>query len=279
MLKGRAIFLSGGGSGLGRSMALHFAMLGARMFLVGRREQPLQEVCDEIHRAGGSAAYTTCDVRDSAAVDAAADKAYEQFGRIDTVVNNAAGNFMARTESLTPNAFNAVVGIVLNGSFNCTQAFAKKWIAEKLGGNVLSIVTTYAAANCGSAFVVPSACAKAGVLAMTTSLAVEWSKYHIRLNAIAPGPFPTEGAWSRLMPSKQFEDHAKESHPMKRFGRHEELTSLAAFLLSDMAEYINGECVVIDGARWLRGAGEFNDLLMLPESAWDAMETARAKKS
>jgi NAD(P)-dependent dehydrogenase (short-subunit alcohol dehydrogenase family) len=279
MLKGRAIFLSGGGSGLGRSMALHFATLGARMFLVGRREQPLQEVCDEIHRAGGSAAYTTCDVRDSAAVDAAADKAYEQFGRIDTVVNNAAGNFMARTESLTPNAFNAVVGIVLNGSFNCTQAFAKKWIAEKLGGNVLSIVTTYAAANCGSAFVVPSACAKAGVLAMTTSLAVEWSKYHIRLNAIAPGPFPTEGAWSRLMPSKQFEDHAKESHPMKRFGRHEELTSLAAFLLSDMAEYINGECVVIDGARWLRGAGEFNDLLMLPESAWDAMETARAKKS
>ena len=279
MLKGRAIFLSGGGSGLGRSMALHFATLGARMFLVGRREQPLHEVCDEILRAGGSAAYSTCDVRDSVAVEAAANKAYEQFGRIDTVVNNAAGNFMARTESLTPNAFNAVVGIVLNGSFNCTQAFAKKWIAEKLGGNVLSIVTTYAAVNCGSAFVVPSACAKAGVLAMTTSLAVEWAKYHIRLNAIAPGPFPTEGAWSRLIPSKQFEEHAKESHPMKRFGRHEELTSLAAFLLSDMAEYINGECVVIDGALWLRGAGEFNDLLMLPESTWEAMESGRPKKS
>ena len=279
MLKGRAIFLSGGGSGLGRSMALHFAALGARMFLVGRREQPLHEVCDEILRAGGSAAFATCDVRDYAAVEAAANKAYEQFGRIDTVVNNAAGNFMARTESLTPNAFNAVVSIVLNGSFNCTQAFAKKWIAEKLGGNVLSIVTTYASANCGSAFVVPSACAKAGVLAMTTSLAVEWAKYHIRLNAIAPGPFPTEGAWSRLIPSKQFEEHAKESHPMKRFGRHEELTSLAAFLLSDMAEYINGECVVIDGALWLRGAGEFNDLLMLPESAWEAMEAARPKKS
>ena len=279
MLKGRAIFLSGGGSGLGRSMALYFASLGARMFLVGRREPPLHEVCDEILRAGGSAAYTTCDVRDYAAVEAAANKAYEQFGRIDTVVNNAAGNFMARTESLTPNAFNAVVGIVLNGSFNCTQAFAKKWIAEKLGGNVLSIVTTYASANCGSAFVVPSACAKAGVLAMTTSLAVEWAKYHIRLNAIAPGPFPTEDAWSRLIPSKQFEEHAKDSHPMKRFGRHEELTSLAAFLLSDMAEYINGECVVIDGALWLRGAGEFNDLLMLPESAWETMEAARAKKS
>ena len=279
MLKDRAIFLTGGGTGLGRSMALHFALLGARMFVVGRREEPLREVCDEIHRGGGSAAFATCDVRDYAAVEHAANRAYEQFGRIDTLINNAAGNFMARTEKLSPNAFNAVVAIVLNGTFNCTQAFAKKWIAEKLGGNVLNIVTTYAAANCGSAFVVPSACAKAGVLALTRSLAVEWAKYYIRLNAIAPGPFPTEGAWSRLMPSTQFEEHAKEKHPMKRFGRHEELTSLAAFLLSDMAEYINGECVVIDGANWLRGAGEFNDLLLLPESAWETMEAARGKKS
>ena len=278
LLKGRAIFLSGGGTGLGRSMALHFSMLGARMFLVGRREQPLKEVCDEIHRGGGSAAFATCDVRDYGAIETVANLAYGQFGRIDTVINNAAGNFMARTEKLTPNAFNAVVGIVLNGSFNCTQVFAKRWIAEKLGGNVLNIVTTYAAANCGSGFVVPSACAKAGVLAMTRSLAVEWAKYHIRINAIAPGPFPTEGAWSRLMPSKQFEEHAKESHPMKRFGRHEELTSLAAFLLSGMAEYINGECVVIDGGAWLRGAGEFNNLSLLPDSAWEGMESARAKK-
>jgi NAD(P)-dependent dehydrogenase (short-subunit alcohol dehydrogenase family) len=278
MLKDRSIFLTGGGTGLGRSMALHFAMLGARIFLIGRREQPLKEVCDEIHRGGGSAGFASCDVRDYGAVETAAKLAYEQFGRIDTVINNAAGNFMARTEKLTPNAFNAVVGIVLNGTFNCTQVFAKKWIVEKRGGNVLNIVTTYAAANCGSAFVVPSACAKAGVLAMTTSLAVEWAKYHIRLNAIAPGPFPTEGAWSRLMPSKQFEEHAKESHPMKRFGRHEELTSLAAFLLSDMAEYINGECVVIDGGDWLRGAGEFNDLLLIPDAAWENMEAARTKK-
>jgi NAD(P)-dependent dehydrogenase (short-subunit alcohol dehydrogenase family) len=279
MLKNRAIFLTGGGSGLGRSMALHFALLGARMFLVGRREEPLREVSNEIRRGGGSAAFATCDVRDYGAVETAAKLAYEQVGRIDTLINNAAGNFMARTEKLSPNAFNAVVGIVLNGTFNCTHIFAKKWIAEKRGGDVLNIVTTYAAANCGSAFVVPSACAKAGVLAMTRSLAVEWAKYNIRLNAIAPGPFPTEGAWSRLMPSKQFEQHEKEKHPMKRFGRHEELTSLAAFLLSDMSEYINGECVVIDGANWLRGAGEFNDLLQLPESAWEQMETARAKKS
>jgi NAD(P)-dependent dehydrogenase (short-subunit alcohol dehydrogenase family) len=278
MLKDRAIFLTGGGTGLGRSMALRFAELGARIFAVGRREQPLMEVCEEIHRKGGSAAFATCDVRNPGEVEAAAAAADQQFGRIDTLVNNAAGNFMARTETLSSNAFNAVVGIVLNGSFHCTQTFGKRWIEQKLGGNVLNIVTTYASANCGSGFVVPSACAKAGVLAMTTSLAVEWAKYHIRLNAIAPGPFPTEGAWSRLMPSKQFEEHARDKHPMKRFGRHEELTNLAAFLISDMAEYINGECVVIDGGQWLRGAGEFNDLSLLPDSVWEQMEAARAKK-
>jgi len=279
LLKGRAIFLTGGGTGLGRSMALRFAELGARLFLVGRREDPLRQTCDEILHLGGRAAHAICDVRDYGAVEAAAAKAEQQFGEIHALVNNAAGNFIARTEKLSPNAFNAVVGIVLTGSFHCTQVFGKRWIQKKTGGNVLNIVTTYAAANCGSGFVVPSACAKAGVLALTTSLAVEWAKYHIRINAIAPGPFPTEGAWSRLMPSKQFEEHGKDKHPMKRFGRHEELTNLAAFLLSDMAEYINGECVVIDGGQWLRGAGEFNDLLLLPETAWETMETARQKKS
>jgi NAD(P)-dependent dehydrogenase (short-subunit alcohol dehydrogenase family) len=278
LLKDRAIFLTGGGSGLGRSMALNFAALGARMFLVGRREQPLRETCDEIHRTGGAAAYAICDVRDFAAVDAAFTAADLQFGEMDTLINNAAGNFMARTEKLSPNAFNAVVGIVLNGTFHCTQAFASRRISKKLGGNILNITTTYAAANSGSGFVVPSACAKAGVLAMTTSLAVEWAKYHIRVNAIAPGPFPTEGAWSRLIPSKQFEEHAINKIPMKRFGKHEELTNLAAFLISDMAEYINGECVVIDGGQWLRGAGEFNDLAMLPDDTWDQIEASRTRK-
>ncbi len=278
LLNDRAIFLTGGGTGLGRSMALHFAKLGARMFIVGRREEPLKSTCDEIHRDGGAAAYATCDVRDSAAVEAAFSAAELQFGEIDTLVNNAAGNFMARTEKLSANAFNAVIGIVLNGTFHCTQAFANRRIAKKLGGNILNITTTYAAINCGSAYVVPSACAKAGVLAMTTSLAVEWAKYHIRINAIAPGPFPTEGAWSRLMPSKQFEEHALSKHPMKRFGKHAELSNLAAFLLSDMSEYINGECVVIDGGQWLRGAGEFNDLGMLPDAVWEQLEAARPKK-
>ena len=278
LLKGRAIFLTGGGTGLGKSMSLRFAALGARMYLVGRREEPLREVCDEICKAGGSGAYSTCDVRDYSAVETAVAKAEDQFGEIDTVVNNAAGNFMARTETLSANAFNAVVAIVLNGTFHCTQALAKKWIARKRGGNVLNIVTTYAASSSGSGFVVPSACAKAGVLALTRSLAVEWAKYHIRLNAIAPGPFPTEGAWSRLIPSKEYEERSREAHPMKRFGRHEELTNLAAFLLSDLAEYINGECVVIDGGQWLQGAGEFNGLAQLPESAWEMMERARRSK-
>src|ERR1700731_4100415 len=202
-------------------MALQFAELRAGMFLVGRREEPLRQTCDEIHRAGGAAAYAACDVRDHEAVEAAAAKAEEQFGEINALVNNAAGNFMARTEKLTPNAFNAVVGIVLNGSFNCTQILGKRWIEKKQPATMLNIVTTYAAANCGSGFVVPSACAKAGVLALTRSLAVEWGKYNIRLNAIAPGPFPTEGAWSRLIPSKQFEEHAVSKHPMKRFGKHD----------------------------------------------------------
>ncbi len=278
LLKDRAIFLTGGGTGLGRSMALHFAKLGARLFLIGRREEPLKKTCEEIHRDGGAAAYTTCDVRDYGAVEIAMTTAENHWGEIDTLVNNAAGNFMARTEKLSPNAFQAVVGIVLNGTFHCTLAFAKRRIAKKLGGNVLNISTTYAAANSGSGYVVPSACAKAGVLALTTSLAVEWAKYHIRVNAIAPGPFPTEGAWSRLIPSQQFEEYALNKHPMKRFGKHEELTNLAAFLLSDMAEYINGECVVIDGGQWLRGAGEFNDLAMIPDTAWEQLESAHPKK-
>jgi len=278
LLKDRSIFLSGGGSGLGRSMAVHFAALGAKMFVIGRRQEPPKETCAAIQQAGGTAAYAICDVRDFAAVEAAAEQADSEVGPIDTVVNNAAGNFMARTEKLSPNAFDTVVNIVLNGTFHCTQAFARKWIAQQKAGNVLNITTTYAAANCGSGFVVPSACAKAGVLAMTTSLAVEWGKYNIRLNAIAPGPFPTEGAWSRLIPSKQFEEHARNANPMKRFGRHEELANLAAFLVSDLAPYINGECVVIDGGQWLRGAGEFNDLSLLPDSFWEQLEAARPKK-
>jgi NAD(P)-dependent dehydrogenase (short-subunit alcohol dehydrogenase family) len=275
LLAGRNIFLTGGGTGLGRSMALRMAGLGAKLFLIGRREEPLRETAGEIRAAGGVCGYATADVRDFAAVEAAVEAAEREFGRVDTLINNAAGNFIARTEKISPNAFAAVVGIVLNGTFHCTQALGRRWIAAGQPGTILNITTTYAAANCGSAFVVPSACAKAGVLAMTRSLAIEWARYNIRLNAIAPGPFPTEGAWSRLMPSKEFEEHARTTHPMKRFGRHEELANLAVYLVSDGAGYVNGECVVIDGGQWLRGAGEFNDLVELPDGVWETLEAAR----
>jgi NAD(P)-dependent dehydrogenase (short-subunit alcohol dehydrogenase family) len=277
LLKGRTILITGGGTGLGRSMALRFAELGANIFLGGRRVEPLVETSAAIRAKGVRAAYTSVDVRDFAAVEQMIAAAEKEFGGVDTLVNNAAGNFIARTEKLSSNAFSAVVGIVLQGTFHCTLALGRKWIAAKQPGNILNIVTTYASTTAGSGFVVPSACAKAGVLAMTTSLAVEWARYHIRLNAIAPGPFPTEGAFSRLMPSKEFEEHAKNSHPMKRFGRHEELANLAAFLLSGQADYINGECVVIDGGQWLRGAGEFNDLVDLPDAVWEKLESARKK--
>lgn len=277
LLKGRTIFITGGGTGLGRSMALRFAQLGANLFLVGRREQPLKETAGDIRDGGARAAYFSADIRDFAAVESAVTAAEKEFGAVDTLVNNAAGNFIARTEKLSPNAFHAVTGIVLQGTFHCTLALGRKWIAAKQPGNILNIATTYAAANSGSGFVVPSACAKAGVLAMTRSLAVEWARYGIRLNAIAPGPFPTEGAWSRLLPSKELEERARNHHPMKRFGRHEELANLAVFLLSGQADYVNGECVVIDGGQWLRGAGEFNDFVDLPEAAWDQIEGARRK--
>jgi NAD(P)-dependent dehydrogenase (short-subunit alcohol dehydrogenase family) len=277
LLKGRTILLTGGGTGLGRSMALRFAELGANVFLVARREEPLKETAEAIRAKGAKAAYALADVRDFEAVERAVDAAQKEFGAVDTLLNNAAGNFIARTEKLTPTAFSAVVGIVLQGTFNFTLSLGRRWIAAKQPGNVLNIVTTYAAADCGSGFVVPSACAKAGVLSMTRSLAVEWAPHNIRLNAIAPGPFPTEGAWSRLMPSKEMQEQAKKHHPMGRFGRHDELADLAVYLLSKQADYVNGECVVIDGGLWLRGAGEFNNCLEIPDAAWDAMESARKK--
>jgi NAD(P)-dependent dehydrogenase (short-subunit alcohol dehydrogenase family) len=277
LLKSRTILITGGGTGLGRSMALRFAELGANIFLVGRREEPLKQTAGDIRAKGARAAYLSADVRDFAAVESAVAAAEKEFGTVDTLLNNAAGNFIARSEKLSPNAFNAVIGIVLQGTFNFTLVLGRKWIAAKQAGNILNIVTTYAATNAGSGYVMPSACAKAGVLAMTRSLAVEWAKYHIRLNAIAPGPFPTEGAFSRLMPSKEIEEHAKNQHPMKRFGRHEELANLAVYLLSPQADYVNGECVIIDGGLWLRGAGEFNDFVDLPDAAWDMLESARKK--
>jgi len=277
LLKGQHILVTGGGTGLGKAMAQRFAELGAKVSITGRRAEPLKETTEEIRAKGGAGFHTTCDVRDFEAVEKMIEACEKAQGPIDTLVNNAAGNFIARTEKLSPNAFNAVVGIVLQGSFYCTLVMGRKWIAAKKPGNVLSISTTYASSGSGSGYVVPSACAKAGVLAMTRSLAVEWARYKIRLNAIAPGPFPTHGAFSRLLPSAELEERAKNANPMKRFGRPEELANLAVYLVSAESEYVNGECVVIDGGEWLKGAGEFNMFGELNEEGWAELEKGRKK--
>lgn len=257
LLKERAVLVTGGGSGLGRAMALRFATLGASVALCGRTEERLAETATEIERQGGRAVYEVVDVRDYDAVGKMLHSVVAKLGKLTDLVNNAAGNFYCASEDLTPNAFKTVVDIVLHGTFNCTQHFGRYLIDAQRGGSILNIETTYT--EHGSAFVLPSACAKAGVHALTTSLAYEWAAYDIRVNSIAPGPFPTEGAWARLIPSANFEEQYRSRMPLKRFGRPDEVANLAAYLLSDLAAYITGETVVIDGGERLL-AGQFNFL-------------------
>ncbi|UJP65017.1 SDR family oxidoreductase [Mongoliitalea daihaiensis] len=277
-LKGKSILITGGGTGLGKSMAIYFSKLGANLVITSRKLDVLQETAKEIEQlTGGKVAPIACDVREISQVESMFDEADAIFGRIDVVLNNAAGNFISPTERLSSNAFSTVIDIVLKGTSNVTLTAGKRWIAAKQPGVFLNIVTTYAWT--GSGYVVPSAAAKAGVLAMTRSLAVEWAKYGIRSNAIAPGPFPTEGAWSRLLPGdlvKKF-DPAKKV-PVGRVGDHQELANLAAYLVSDFSAYVNGEVVTIDGGEWLMGAGEFNNLDMIPQEMWDMLEASRGKK-
>jgi NAD(P)-dependent dehydrogenase (short-subunit alcohol dehydrogenase family) len=279
-LKGKVIVVTGGGSGLGKAMTKYFMELGAKVAISSRNLEKLQNTVKELEaETGGTCLAVQCDVREYEQVEAMLSEVIKAYGKVDVLLNNAAGNFISPTERLSANAFDTVLDIVLKGSKNCTLAFGKHWIETKqTSATVLNIVTTYAFT--GSAYVVPSAAAKAGVLAMTRSLAVEWAKYGIRTNAIAPGPFPTQGAWDRLLPGDLAEkfDMSKKV-PLKRVGNHQELANLAAYLVSDFSAYINGEVIVIDGGEWLKGAGEFNILEAIPEELWDQLEMMiKAKK-
>lgn len=277
-LKGQTIIVTGGGTGLGRSMGKYFLELGANLVITSRKLEVLEKSAKELEEeTGGKVLAVQCDVRDYEQVENVLKTTEEHFGQIHGLLNNAAGNFVSPTERLSNRAFDIIIDIVLKGTTNFTLALGKRWINQKQGGTILNIVTTYAWT--GSGYVVPSACAKAGVLAMTRSLAVEWAKYKIRLNAIAPGPFPTEGAWSRLLPGdlvKKF-DPAKLV-PVGRVGEHQELANLAAYLMSDFSSYVNGEVVTIDGGEWLMGAGEFSHLEKIPQEMWDMLEASRGKK-
>lgn len=275
----KTILITGGGTGLGKSMAAYFSQLGANIIITGRREEVLNETSAEITGATGNKVVgIPGDVRKIEDVREVVAKGIQEFGQIDGLVNNAAGNFISPTERLSHRAFQAVIGIVLNGTINYSLEVGKHWIDNKIKGTMLNIVTTYAWT--GTGYTVPSACGKAGVLALTRSLAVEWGeKYGIRANAIAPGPFPTKGAWDRLFPEPLREkiDPLKRI-PLSRTGEHQELSNLAAYLISDYSAYINGDVITIDGGEWLANAGQFSVFREVPEEMWDMWFAMRSKK-
>ncbi len=275
--KGKTILITGGGTGLGRSMGKYLLELGANLVISSRKKEVIDKTAAELMaETRGKVLAVPCDIRKYEEVEAMFRAAEAEFGTVHGVLNNAAGNFISPTERLSHRAFDIVVDIVLRGTYYVTLAAGKNWITKKQPGTFLNIVTTYAWT--GSGYVVPSACGKAGVLALTRSLAVEWAKYGIRSNAIAPGPFPTEGAWSRLLPgelAKKF-DPAKRI-PLGRVGEHQELANLAAYLLSDFSAYVTGEVVTIDGGEWLRNGGEFSHLEDVTKEMWDMFEKSRGK--
>ena len=276
-LKGKTIVVTGGGTGLGRAIGKYCLELGAEIIITSRKLDVLEKSAEELEKeTGGKVLPIACDIRNYDQIEEVLSQGEKKFGKIDAVLNNAAGNFISPTERLSHRAFDIVVDIVLRGTYNFTLAAGKNWIKKQQKGNFLNIVTTYAWT--GSGYVVPSACAKAGVLALTRSLAVEWAKYGIRSNAIAPGPFPTEGAWSRLLPGELVKKYDPALRvPLKRVGEHQELANLAAYLLSDYSAYINGDVITIDGGEWLMGAGEFSNLEAVTSEMWDNLEKLRKK--
>jgi len=273
LLRNNRILITGGGTGLGKGMAQRFLELGATVYICGRREEVLKQSAVELS-AKGTIHPLACDVRDLESVERMIDSIWSR-GPLDVLVNNAAGNFIARTEELSPRAFESVLGIVLFGTMDCTLSCGRRWLKSGHRGTVLNISATYAPV--GSAYVVPSAVSKAGVEALTRSLAVEWGDRGIRMNAIAPGPIPTQGAFSRLMPRPELETLALDRNPLHRFGTVEELANLAAFLVSDGSGYINGEIVRMDGGEFLQGAGEFSNLgRILKEEDWQALKRKKS---
>ena len=278
LLLDKRILITGGGTGLGKATAQRFLELGATVYICGRRHEVLAATEAELRqKTGGTIHSRPCDVRDAAAVEEMISRIWRD-GPLDVLMNNAAGNFLARTEELSIRAFESVIGIVLMGTLHATLACGKRWLQARHPAVVLNVTTTYT--TTGSAYVVPSAVSKAGVQALTRSLAVEWGNRGIRMNAIAPGPVPTEGAFSRLLPRPELEQRAKDRNPLGRFGTLEEFANLAAFLVSDGSAYINGEVVTMDGGEWLQGAAEFATLgRMLTEQEWEMMNPKKRSSS
>jgi NAD(P)-dependent dehydrogenase (short-subunit alcohol dehydrogenase family) len=276
LLQGKRILITGGGTGIGRAMAERFLQLGATVFICGRRLEVVQQTAKELAAStGGSIEGHACDVRYTDDVEPLIEKLWAS-GPLDVLVNNAAGNFLARTEELSSHAFEAVIGIVLKGTINMTMACGKRWLATNHKGVVLSIATTYA--DTGSAYVVPSAVAKAGVVSLMRSLAVEWGPRGVRTVAIAPGAIRTEGAFSRLLPTPEMEKKLLDHNPLRRFGTLEEIANLGAFLISDQGGYINGEMVYMDGGETLAGASTFSLLgRQIPDAAWTMMKPKKTK--
>ncbi len=277
LLKDKAILITGGGTGIGNSIAKKYGSLGAKIAILGRREEILKEAVDDFRNNGITASYRSCDVRNPEQISQTLDFFQEEIGPIDVLVNNAAGNFVSPTEKLSPHAVDSILNIVLHGTIYITLEMGKRWIKSKRGGVVLDIVTPYAWT--GSAYVVPSAAAKAGVLAVVRSLAVEWAKYGIRHVAIAPGAFPTPATRKNLFPLEGMEKALLERIPLGRTGNLEEIANLATYLISEEASFINGEVVTIDGGEWLRGAGEFSGLSVLSDEQWDMIKEISKKKT